>query len=248
MSVRPPSCTPRPRQRGQATTEFVVLALALLPLYLAVSLLARYIDLAQTVEQTSRYVAFEHTVRQWTDAPTAEAQLAGDVGRRFLGPSTAPVKTGDVAGAFQAHRNPLWSDPAANPLIDDPAARVHVRSQLARSSPITAGFSRSLDLPQDTLHTTSVTVDALNVLNDAPLPARLRLSAKTVILTDPWTDRGRDSVRARIEGAAALNPIGSLKALVELAGALPPLVLDPSLEVGRFDWDIVPCDRLIGGC
>jgi hypothetical protein len=26
------------------------------------------------------------------------------------------------------------------------------------------------------------------------------------------------------------------------------VVFDPALKVSEFEWDIVPCDRLVGGC
>ena len=45
-----------------------------------------------------------------------------------------------------------------------------------------------------------------------------------------------------------MYPIGPAQALVNALGTLPTLIFDPALVVGEFDWDIVPCDRLIGGC
>jgi len=50
-------------QRGQAMTEFVISAsLFLIPLFLGMSLIAKYIDIKQTNVQAARYQAWEYTV------------------------------------------------------------------------------------------------------------------------------------------------------------------------------------------
>ncbi|MHB1372375.1 MAG: hypothetical protein ACYCWL_00630 [Thauera sp.] len=100
-----------PRTQGQSTVEFLLLALVLLPLFLIVPLLGKQLDIAQTAASASRYVAFEGTVRHGSSLQPwkSDAELADEVRRRFFSVSTAPVKTGDVAGDFAAHRNPLWT-------------------------------------------------------------------------------------------------------------------------------------------
>ena len=48
---------------GQAMTEFLICAsFVLLPLFLGISLLAKYIDIKQTTIQAARYQAWEYTV------------------------------------------------------------------------------------------------------------------------------------------------------------------------------------------
>jgi hypothetical protein len=69
-----------------------------------------------------------------------------------------------------------------------------------------------------------------------------------VLLADPWTARDAAGVRDRIESAPLMYPIIAVRGLIDIAGQLPPTVFDPALRVGEFDWDVVPCDRLIGGC
>jgi hypothetical protein len=76
----------------------------------------------------------------------------------------------------------------------------------------------------------------------------LELNRKTVLLTDAWTARDPATIRARIEGSALMYPIEAVKALIDPVGQVPTLLFDPALRVGNFDWDAVPCDRLIGGC
>ena len=240
----------RQLQRGQATTEFAVLALALVPLFVVVPLIGKYIDLMQTAEQASRYAAFEGSVRNSSNRWKSDAELAAEVRRRFFSNSDAPVKTNDVAGDFAAHRNPVWSDAGGNPLIEKFADGIGVQTQVGGMNALaTAVFGDTLGLPSDNLYAASVTVKPVSVKNFAPFDRiALSTSRKTVLLADPWTARNAGDVRRRIENAALMYPIGQIRGLVDIAGQLPALDFDPPLQVGTFDWDVVPCDRLIGGC
>ena len=50
------------RHAGQSAVEFLVLALALLPLFLLLPLLGKYLDLGHATEHAARYVAFESAI------------------------------------------------------------------------------------------------------------------------------------------------------------------------------------------
>jgi len=240
----------RRAQAGQSTVEFVVLALVLVPLFLLVPLIGKYIDMMQTAEAASRYVAFEGVVRNSSSSWKSDAELADEVRRRFFSNSDAPVKTGDVAGDFTAHRNPIWSDAAGNPLIEKFEDRVGVRTEVAGLNAIAAAvYADSLDLSSANLYTAGVTVSPVDVKGLAPFDSiGLSTTRKTVLLADAWTARDAANVREKIEDVFLMYPIGQIKALIDIAGEAPALVLDPELNVGDFDWDVVPCDRLIGGC
>jgi hypothetical protein len=109
-----------PRSGGQALTEFLVVALALVPLFLLMPLIAKYQDIVHQTQMASRYVAFDAATRNdsqnsWKDP----AQLAAEVRRRFFSNPDAPIKTNDTAGNFDAHRNLFWRGPTNEPLIAD---------------------------------------------------------------------------------------------------------------------------------
>jgi hypothetical protein len=237
-------------QRGQATTEFVVVALALVPLFLLVVHLGKVIDLLHAAESASRYAAFEAVVRHSGNGWKSNTSLATEVRRRFFSHPDAPVKTNDVAGDSSAHRNPLWSNAAGHPLLprleDDVGVALHIQ---AFDTIPAAGFAGALGLSHDNLASAIVTVRPASVARLAPFDTlRLDITRRTVLLADTWTARDPTQVRARIESAPMLYPLASWRALVDVAGALPMLVLDPPLHAGEFDWDAVPCDRLVGGC
>ncbi|HEV7913552.1 MAG TPA: hypothetical protein VGP22_07280 [Albitalea sp.] len=237
-------------QRGQATTEFALLGVVLVPLLLIVPLIGKYIDLIQTTEQASRYAAFEGTVRNTSSRWKSDADLATEVRRRFFSNPDAPVKTGDVAGNFAAHRNPIWSDARGQPLIDTFESGVDVRTGVSGTNVLaTAVFADPLGLAGDNLYAASVTARPASVTGLPPFDRiALRASRTTVVIADAWTARNRASIRGKVEGVTAMYPMGRIQGLVGAAGQLPALIFDPALRAGDFDWDVVPCDRLIGGC
>ena len=244
-------CHSRPRQRGQATTEFAVLALALVPIFIAVPLIGKYIDMNQAAEQASRYVAFEAAARNTSSSWKTDAEIAVEVRRRFFSNSDAPVKTNDVAGDFAANRNPVWTDHAGNPLIAKFEDDVGVASATQDYNAIaaTALYRGELGLSNSNLYTGNVTVKMADIAGFQPLDQiGLSTSRKTVLLADAWTARDNASIRSRIEGSVLMYPIGPLKGLIDPLGTLPPLLYDPGFTVGDFDWDVVPCDRIVGGC
>ncbi|MEW6703855.1 MAG: hypothetical protein AB1430_03280 [Pseudomonadota bacterium] len=238
-------------QRGQATTEFVVLALALVPMLLIVPLLGKYIDLMQTTEVASRYVAFEGAVHHSGSGWKSDAVLAEEVRRRFFSNSDAGIKTGDVAGNFNAHRNALWRDHAGNPLVNDFGGQVAVSTERRGFNfygPTRAVWRDGFGLPEDNLHVGTVTVSPLNVVGLAPFDAiNLRIARHTGVLVDSWAARSVADVRSRVERSPAIYPASAIEEMVTRAGELPRLLTDPLLVPGLRDWEVVPSDRLGGG-
>lgn len=246
--------SPRARQRGQSLVEFTVLALVLVPAFIALPLLGKYLDLAHATELAARYLVFESTVANPDLPPAGDEQRAAEVRRRFFSRADAPIKSGDAAGDFSAHRNPLWSDHHGRPLLQTFAADVSVDSQLrtrpAPASALLAG-SAGFDLPQHNELSTRVVVRPRNIAGFVPLDEiGLEIARSQTILSNPWTAASSQDAAARIENAGpAAYPIAALKAIGDTVGSvLPPLLLDPALKVGRVDAEILPCDRLPPRC
>lgn len=240
----------RAAPRGQSTIEFLVVMTVVALLFTAVPLIGKYIDMMQTAEQASRYVAFEGMARNSRSTWKSDADLSAEVRRRLFSNSDAPVKTGDVAGDFSANRNPLWNDYTGQPLIADFADDVLVTTKVDDKNAIASAFYRGeLKLSNTNLYSATVTVKVENVLGFEPFDAiNLSTTRKTVLLADAWTGFNVGDVQKRIEDAPTMFPIGPAKGLVNTLGEVPTLIFDPALKVGDMDWDIVPCDRLVGGC
>lgn len=242
------------RQAGQSTVEFVVLSFVLVPLLLIVPLVGKHMDLAQTSAMASRYVAFEATVHHSssTDGWKSDAVLAQEVRRRFFSNSDAPVKTGDVAGDFNAHRNTVWFDHHSAPLLPDFANNVGVETRRENlSQPFGTVFAGSLGLPTENLHTGTVTVKVANVADLVPFDTlNLTMARHTALLADPWAASGPNQVKAKVAGAPnnllghfpygplklAAFPLNPLISLLEFNSAPP--------DIGLVTPDRVPADRL----
>jgi hypothetical protein len=246
---------PARRPRGQATVEFVVVALVLVPLFIAVPLLGKYQDMFQATEAASRYVAFEGVVHNDSNSWKTDADLGLEVRRRFFSHSKAPVKTNDAAGDFTADRNPLWTDHAGNPLLAKFEDAVQVHTTVSDKTVIAAaqgalGYADSLNLSRANWYRADVSLNIANVPKFKPFDnLNLKTTRRTVLLTNAWTAKDAAQIRRKVEdGGLKTYPLGPAKPLVDLIGSVPKLVYDPGLKLGEFDWDVVPCDRLVGGC
>lgn len=236
---------------GQATVEFVVACLVLVPMFIAVPLLGKLQDMLQASESASRYVAFEAAARNNSSSWKSDGELSAEVRRRFYSTTDAPIKTGDTAGEFKAHRNPMWTDQAGRPLLASFADDIKVDTQVQGKNAIVAAkpVADSLDLSGRNWYQGQITIKIANIEHFEPFDAiNLSASRRTVLLADAWTARNPAMVRSRIEDAALLYPIGQVSGLINALGQTPTLVFDPAMKLGNFDWDLVPCDRLIGGC
>lgn len=253
------------RQRGQALTEFLVIALALVPLFLLMPLIGKYQDIAHSAQMAARYAAFAATTRN--DAASRfvpETQLADEVRRRFFGGMEAPIKTRDAADGDDAHPHPLWRRPDGRALIPSfDAVTLSFGDQHGTSH--ADGFSRASDADAFPMHgrlslasrgiyTTQVTVP----LADMPAGWRayepfdrigLVMVRSTGLLLDPWTGRGPTEVQAKL-GDPVVFPGSLLRAVSPAVQMVVEAVEQPgglkAPRLGRLDFwqDVVPPDRL----
>jgi hypothetical protein len=110
-------------QRGQAILEFMVAALVLIPLFLLMPLIGKYLDIKQATIAASRKLAFECTVR-YADCSnlTANPSFADEIRMGFFAGDASPVLTNDypaqdAIGAGQG--NPLWVDNQGRSLLEN---------------------------------------------------------------------------------------------------------------------------------
>lgn len=246
-------------QTGQSTVEFIVVSLVLVPLFLIVPLLGKYLDIAQTTQIASRYVAFEGAVHHSssTSGWKTDAELATEVRRRFYSRNDLSVKTNDVVSEIDSDRNPLWTDHRGDALVSD-FNHVSVNTTTSSMDTLFKGvakiddLSSSFDLPDENLYSGTVSVELANVAGLSPFDAiDLSVSRKTVVLVDPWAAKGPDDVRSKVKDSGAFVfpyqglqiPATVLNPFIKLfetaaGGASPP-------KIGRVDADIVPIDRVL---
>ena len=256
---------------GQAAVEFIVLALALIPLFLLFPMIAKYQDLSHTTQMASRYVAFDAITRndiQSRDGWKPEAQLADEVRRRFYSNTDAPIKTGDVAGDFDVNRNLFWRDPYGNPLIArfndvgvsfGPNAGIHAGGFDAVADDGTA-FNRlpianaeNIGLQSRGVYTANVSVALTN------LPAGLQaikpfdqidlsIRRHTSLLFDSWSSPTTRKTEQRVSHLTSSDALFAPIRPVIAAGLLVVDLADVQApDFGNLaKWrDVVPADRLV---
>lgn len=241
-------------QSGQALTEFLVVALAIIPLFLLIPMIAKYQDIGHATQMASRYAAFDATVNNPATLGTKNpAMLAQEVRRRFFSNIDAPIKTNDAAGNFRAHQNAFWRGPNNAPLISDlNAVTVNLVPAGSPSSLAARQTASWFGLPDSPLYQGGVSVPLINlpagITSYEPFDQiNLRIDRSTTLLVDGWSGRDLDTVRSRVDRMApagralgvAANVLNLPFELIELDKVAPPLVGD------LRPWDdVIPVDRL----
>ena len=268
---RPLSGHARPQQRqGQALAEFLVMSVAMVPLFLLLPMIGKYQDINHAAQAASRYVAFDATTRnpsQSSDGFKPPAQLADEVRRRFFSNSDAPIKTGDTAGDFNANRNLFWRDPFGNPLI---AQFNDVGISFGQSAPNqVGGFNTASDgqvfnlipltnaptlgLQSPGVLTGNVSVNLANLPSEiksiAPFDAiNLSLERHTSLIVDGWSARSPQQAEDRFGNlVASTRPLQTVQPVLNVAIPLLEFFKVSAPQFGNLQaWrDVVPADRLV---
>ena len=255
------------RQTGQALVEFLLIAVALVPLFLLLPMIGKYQDLNHATQVASRYVAFDAIIFGNNDGENRwkpPAQIADEVRRRFYSNSDAPIKTGDVAGDFDVNRNLFWRDPYGNALIKK-FSDVSISFGDNHSTSQGGGFSGSVDgapfmsastigLAARSIYTGNVSVALANlpagIKSIMPFDAlNLSIERHTSLLFDPWSAPTTRKTEQRVGNLApavstllaGVSPVlGIAIDAVDMKRVHPPQFND--LSVWR---DVVPADRLV---
>lgn len=222
--------TQRGRQRGQALAEFTIAAaFVLIPLFLMIPLLGKFMDMKATTIQAARYAAWERTVwygnSDWADGQKSDVQIQSDVQQRFFADSaTTPLRSTDqtLTGAVAA--KPLWHDHTGASMLSAYSASIGPGTQTPGTmdgflsgaqkivNTIDSVLGTKFKLDMQSLYTSTVSLDAANT------PAiRLATGADTfgfmapnfvmkqVLVTNGWSANGPDFVKKQTEGLAVLS-------------------------------------------
>lgn len=254
----------RKPQEGQALTEFLVVALAIIPLFLLIPMIAKYQDIGHATQMASRYAAFDATINNpSTTAMKDPAVLTQEVKRRFFSNIDAPIKTNDAAGNFRAHQNAFWRTPNNQPLIAD-IHTVAVNLATADSGgrgmdllnaagrglpPLTPGFG----LPSSPLYRSNVGVPLVNlpagIKSYEPFDRlNLRIERSTTVLVDGWSARSVEQARERTERSLPVTQaLGIFSRVSDTTIQLLERGEIRGPRIGQLEryQDIVPADRLL---
>lgn len=240
-------------QGGQALVEFVSLAGVLVAFLILLPVVGKYQDISHATQEASRYVAFDVAANHAGSAIYGPASnIQDEVRRRFFSESSAPIKTGDVAGDFEGHRNPLWTQPNGQPLIPK-------KSAITSSTSMASGLETKYFLERSALSLNS-NGEVTAVVN-APLAkmpsdvntlkelAGLDLSVQRqmVMLVDPWTAKAYADTNAHVAGVVSdqTRSLRSVERLADIAAELFELG-GRGPDIGNLTrWEsLVPADRM----
>lgn len=251
---RNPMRAPAKPQQGHALTEFIVLSVALVPLFLLMPLIGKYQDMAHSTLAASRYAAFDRVNRYQTPKP--QAQLEQEVRRRFFSTTAQPIKSNDLANDVQADQNPLWRDPTNRPLIAK-FSDIVLSTSWSPLEDFAVALNRSgeklIDLPKRDIYTATISVPLINLPEGLRFyqpfdKLNLQIKRHTSVQPDPWTASGPGEVLEKLDQPLLVPlriPLRALKPLVDpLVIAVEPKVPAPNLGGLDFWSDQVPQDRI----
>jgi len=245
---------------GQALTEFLVVSLVLIPLFLLIPMIGKYQDISHATQLASRYAAFDAVLRNDSENTwKTPALLAAEVRQRFFGVPGAGIVT-DVQDDAPIREG--WSDPYSHPLIAAPGdialsfgaqrGATHEEAYQTAGSADTAIFhlAPAIGLGSQGLYRANVSVSLAN------LPAGLRsiepfdqldlrIERQASVLPGAWTANAPAQTENRAARLAPINAvlpealIAAMIEVVDMASVKPP-------AFGKLDrWrDVVPVDRL----
>jgi hypothetical protein len=244
----------RSRQRGQGTTEFIVVLFAAVPMLLLFPLVGKYIDLIATTEQASRYVAFESTVHiPGTPQAKSDATLQSEVARRFFSGERTTIVTGEGPQDIGAAHSNVWVDHRGTRFLQDLNNDVAVNTELKdfETLPLAQLVVNDMKLPENRLNVATVTVRPHALPNVIPFDTmNLSISRRTAVLADAWTGTDHRSAKRVVENMSVFYPtnIEGFAQLQDIFGQLAPMLGDDPIPNGMPDsaWDLLPCDRIKG--
>jgi hypothetical protein len=243
------------KQAGQALVEFLVIAMALIPLFLLIPVVAKYQSIAHATQMASRYAAFDSLVRSdLQNSSKPLDQLQEEVRRRIFSNSDAPIKSRDVAGDFKGNQNLFWRTPDDKPLIANFADITVTRTKQdshdgqvfsSPQGPFAIGFGAT------GIASAHVSVKLANLPSGLKFyepfdQINLVMNRSTSVLTDGWAGNGPTEVAQEL---VPLTP--GLTFLKPLSWILHPVMAlaeprSTSSNIGQLEFwrEAVPVDRL----
>ena len=243
--------------------EFTIAAaFVLIPLFLMIPLLGKFMDMKATTIQAARYAAWERTAwygnSEWAAGQKSDAQIQSEVQQRFFADSaTAPLRSIDQAQAGAVGGKLLWYDHSGASMLLNYSAEAGQGTQtpgtmdslVSKAQKIVnvidniTGAEFILDMKSQ--YTSKVTLNAANTpaTTLATGAATSGFTApsfvmRNVLVSNGWSANGPDFVKKQTEGLAILSlagrsPIKEVMNVVQrIAGVFVKELEPSSLKLG----------------
>ncbi|WP_194715390.1 hypothetical protein [Noviherbaspirillum soli] len=245
---------------GQALTEFLVISLVLIPLFLLLPVIGKYQDISHASQMASRYAAFDAVLRNdGNNSHKSPSQLRNELRQRYFGPAQAGIRSGPEQ---KAALKDYWNDPFGKPLIRNPDdialsfgashGEKHADGYTRASDTLLFPWASLAGLSTNGIYRANVAVRLANlpegVRSIEPFDKLdLTIERHASVLPDAWTAASPMQAEQRFGRMAPINAV------------IPESVISPAIkyvdlnkvEAPRFGdltaWrDVVPQDRLQG--
>ena len=252
------------RQRGQALAEFTIAAaFVLIPLFLMIPLLGKFMDMKATTIQAARYAAWERTAwygsSEWAVGQKSDAQIQSEVQQRFFSDApTAPLRSTDQNQTGAVGGKQLWHDHAGTSMLSTYSAGAGQGGQTPGTmdvflsgvqkivNVIDSVLGTKFKLDMKSLYTSTVNLNTANT-SAITLATGSGSSGFTapnfvmsqVLVANGWSANGPDFVKAQTEGLAVLSlaqrsPVKEVMDIVQTV-------------IGTFVEELKPSSLKLGG-
>jgi len=253
----------RRRQRGQALAEFTIAAaFVLIPLFLMIPLLGKFMDMKATTIQAARYAAWERTVwygsSEWAVGQKSDAQIQSEVQQRFFSDApTAPLRSTDQNQTGAVGGKPLWHDHAGASMLSTYSAGAGQGGQTPGTmdvflsgvkeivNVIGSVLGTNFKLDMKSLYTSTVNLNTANT-SAITLATGSSTSGFTapnfvmsqVLVANGWSANGPDFVKEQTEALAVLSlaqrsPVKEVMSIVQnVLGTFVEELKPSSLKLG----------------
>ena len=266
MTIRRNRLRPLRVMRGQALTEVAVVCVVLVPLFLLIPVIGKYIHMRQMAQQAARNAAWNATAFPEHVVRGRQAGVAREMLARNFASADAPIRSNENVRASGKFDDPLLNTFSNHSLLE--RDNMHLRSLGEAKSP---GFASSAvsalptalpgDFPPNKAGyvTTEIRLDVRDLKTRDGGAARylapfdrlgLTMTARQSLLADAWNaggpTQGRRSVKSQVKTLVPTSNLEGMQKAFDVVGALPlPIVgLLDDLDIGTIEPDIVPYDRL----
>lgn len=225
----------RRRQSGQALAEFTIAAATvLLPLFLIIPLLGKYMDIKASSVQAARYAAWERTAwfgsTDWAAGEKTDLEIQHEVLQRFFSDTaTAKIQSSQssMTGWGGSGPKPLWRDRGGNPMLADYDSNVNHASPRSQTpgtmdavldpvvtvvNVVDSILGSKFELDMKSLYTTTISVQTVQtepihrIMGGASTSTGAPLFTMTnVLVANGWSANGSDNVKNQVEGLTPMS-------------------------------------------
>ncbi len=256
--------TPR-HQRGQSMVEMAVLCLVLVPLFLLIPILGKYIHIRQQSQQATRAAAWEATTARSYAVPST-TQVRPQLIARYFGAADSKITSATPTSNVERLDDPLLNTFSDQPLLQrsdiglrayrndaEPGIMGKVTGLLSKLPgpfpPNERGLiTASMDMRIRDLRTTDGSAATYLEPFDT---IGLRMQTSSTLLTDPWNAAGAGitgnnprSVKAQIRNIVPSSNLEGTASALKALSWLPLFGVIGDLKPGHIEPDVVPMDKL----